>query len=99
MIRKFLTSRINLTIFQCILYLMVGYVMGQHLTWEQLVLMFLIMLVIQLITRVKAVSDGMLMMQMLNNKFDTQQKDMDKLDRDLSRLMRDSNKMDKKDLN
>tara|TARA_R110001583_G_scaffold26174_1_gene94468 strand:+ start:266 stop:565 length:300 start_codon:yes stop_codon:yes gene_type:complete len=99
MIHKFLTNRINLTIFQCILYFIIGYVMGEYLTWEQLVLMFVIMLVIQMITRVKAIADGILIVQMLDNKFETQRGDLDKLDKDIDRLMKDSKKMDKKDLN
>jgi len=90
MIHKFLTNRINLTIFQCILYFIIGYVMGEYLTWEQLVIMFIIMLVIQMITRVKAIADGILIVQMLNNKFETQRGDLDKLDKDIDRLMKDS---------
>ena len=61
----FLSSRANLTIFQCLLYFIVGYIMGQYLTWLKLGLMFVIMLCIQLITRTKAVADGMMFRQMM----------------------------------
>ena len=62
---NFLSSRGNLTIFQCILYGIVGYVMGQHLDWARLVLMLLVMYLIQFITRTKAVADGMMFREMM----------------------------------
>ena len=62
---NFLSSRINLTMFQCILYGIVGYVMGQYLDWTRLVLMLVVMYLIQFITRVKAVADGMVMRQVM----------------------------------
>ena len=64
-ITKFLSSRNNLTIFQCILYIIVGYVMGQHLDWIRLMLMLVVMYLIQFITRTKAVADGMMFRQMM----------------------------------
>jgi len=39
--------------------------MGEHLTWIELGLMFIIMLGIQFITRTKAVADGMVFRQMM----------------------------------
>ena len=91
----FLSSRINLTIFQCILYGVIGYIMGEHLTWTELAIMFVIMFGIQFITRTKAVADGMMFRQiMLENDMETNdflkhmKKEMDKL-----------NNIDKKDLN
>ena len=39
---SFLSSRVNITLVQCILYLIVGYVMGQHLNWIQFIIVFLI---------------------------------------------------------
>jgi len=62
---NFMSNRMNLTIFQCLLYFIVGYVMGQHLTWIELVLMFVVMLGIQFITRTKAVADGMVIRQIM----------------------------------
>ena len=91
----FLSSRANLTIFQCILYGVIGYIMGEHLTWIELGLMFIIMLCIQFITRTKAVADGMMFRQiMIENNMETNdflkhmKKEADKL-----------NNIDKEDLN
>ena len=64
-----MSSRYNLTIFQCILYGVVGYVMGMYLTWPKLILMLVVMYLIQFITRTKAVADGMMFRQfMLDNQ-------------------------------
>ena len=65
MIIKFLSNRINLTVIQCILYFMIGYIMGEHLNWIQLCIVFILLLGIQFITRVKAVSDGMVFRQLM----------------------------------
>ena len=62
---NFMSSRYNLTIFQCLLYFIVGWVMGQHLTWIELGVMFAAMLCIQFITRTKAVADGMVIRQIM----------------------------------
>ena len=61
----FLSSRANLTIFQCILYFIVGHIMGQYLSWGELGIMFIVMFLIQFITRTKAVADGMVFRQMM----------------------------------
>ena len=86
-ILEFLSSRGNLTIFQCILYGIVGYVMGQHLDWARLVLMLLVMYLIQFITRTKAVADGMMFRQMMmdsqvdaNEIVKKMKQEMDRLD-------------------
>ena len=42
---NFLSSKANLTIFQCLMYFVIGYVMGQHLTWIELSVMFVVMFV------------------------------------------------------
>ena len=63
----FLSSRYNLTIFQCLLYFIIGWVMGQHLTWIELGIMFVVMLGIQFITRTKAVADGMVFRQIMED--------------------------------
>ena len=61
----FLSSRANLTIFQCILYFIVGYMMGEYLSWGQMGIMFAVLFGIQFITRTKAVADGMVFRQMM----------------------------------
>ena len=62
---NFLTSRANLTIFQCILYVMVGYMMGGYLTWDKMIIMYVVLFLIQFITRTKAVADGMMFRQIM----------------------------------
>ena len=82
----FLSSRANLTIFQCILYFIVGYIMGQYLSWSELGIMFIVMFLIQFITRTKAVADGMMFRQMMldnqvsaNEIIRKMKKDMDEM--------------------
>ena len=84
-----MSSRWNLTIFQCLLYFIIGWVMGEYLTWPKLILMFAVMLCIQFITRTKAVADGMMFRQiMIDNKIDANEivkrmkDDADKMKRD-----------------
>ena len=64
---NFLSSRTNLTIFQCVLYLMIGYIMGQHFSWSELGIVYVLLFGIQFVTRVKAVSDGMVLRQLMIN--------------------------------
>ena len=88
---NFLSSRANLTIFQCILYGIVGYVMGQYLDWTRLVLMLVVMYLIQIITRTKAVADGMVFRQiMLDNQVDANE---------IVRMMKDEADRARKDNN
>ena len=88
----FLSSRYNLTIFQCLLYFIVGYVMGEYLTWPKLILMFVVMFTIQFITRTKAVADGMMFRQiMLDNQMDAN--DIVKM------IKKEADRLDKEDLN
>tara|TARA_Y100000034_G_scaffold38791_1_gene47750 strand:+ start:271 stop:471 length:201 start_codon:yes stop_codon:yes gene_type:complete len=63
--------------------------MGQHLSWSELALMFIVMFGIQFITRTKAVADGMMFRQiMIDNKIDANEivkrikDDADKMKRD-----------------
>ena len=89
---NFLSNRINLTIFQCLLYFIVGYIMREYLTWPKLLLMFMVMLGIQFITRTKAVADGMLFREMMID-----------LDVDANEIVRkmkvETDRINKKDLN
>ena len=87
-----MSSRGNLTIFQCILYGVVGYVMGLYLTWPKLVLMLVVMYLIQLITRTKAVADGMMFRQiMLDNQVDANEV--------VKMIKRETDRINKDDLN
>ena len=65
MITKFISNRTNLTIVQCILYLIIGYIMGQHLNLIQMGIMFILLYGIQFITRTKGVADGMVFRQLM----------------------------------
>ena len=89
---NFMSNRWNLTIFQCILYFIIGWVMGEHLTWVELSVMFIVMLGIQFITRTKAVADGMVIGHLMKehniqtNKF-------------IQHMKKEMNKIDKENLN
>ena len=89
MLANFLSSRTNLTIFQCVLYLMIGYIMGQHLSWVELGIVYVLLFGIQFVTRVKAVSDGMVFGHMMkknnmkaNEIVERMKKDVEKMDKD-----------------
>ena len=89
---NFLSSRFNLTIFQCLLYFIIGYVMGEYLTWPKLGLMFVVMLGIQFITRTKAVADGMVFREIMMNS----QVDANEI---VKRMKEETDRINKKDLN
>ena len=92
MITGFLSNRWNLTIFQCILYFIIGWVMGEHLTWIELSVMFIVMLMIQFITRTKAVADGMVIRQiMVDNQLSANEI--------INKMKQEQDKINKKDLN
>jgi hypothetical protein len=83
---NFLSSRTNLTIFQCLLYFVVGHMMGEYLSWGQMGIMFVVLFGIQFITRTKAVADGMVFRQMMidnqvgaNEVVRQMKKEMDKM--------------------
>ena len=63
--------------------------MGEHLTWIEMGVMFVVMFGIQFITRTKAVADGMVFRQiMLDNQVDANdivkkmKQEMDRLNKD-----------------
>ena len=89
---NFMSSRGNLTIFQCILYGIVGYVMGMYLTWPKLVLMLVVMYLIQFISRTKSVADGMMFRQiMMDNQVDANEI--------VKMIKKEADRMNKNDLN
>ena len=91
-ITNFLSSRFNLTIFQCLLYFVIGWVMGEYLTWPKLGLMFVVMFGIQFITRTKAVADGMVFREIMINS----QVDANEI---VKRMKEETDRINKKDLN
>ena len=84
---NFMSSRTNLTIFQCLLYFIIGWMLGDYLTWMQFGIIFVMLLCIQFITRTKAVADGMMFRQiMLDNQVDANDivKEMQKIQKKFS---------------
>ena len=86
---NFLSNRTNLTIFQCLLYFIIGYIMGEYLTWIELSVMFVVMLGIQFITRTKAVADGMVIRQMMVDNQLSANEIIDKMKQEADRLNKD----------
>ena len=65
---NFLSSRINLTIFQCLMCAILGYVMYlKEFSWVEMGIVFITVFWIQFITRIKAVADGMMFRQMMED--------------------------------
>ena len=67
MILDFLNSRFNLNALQCILYFVVGYIMAEYLNLVQFIITFVAIFSIQFITRIKAVADGMMFRQLIQD--------------------------------
>ena len=67
MITNFLSNKWNLIILQCLLYTIVGYIMGSHLTMSELIIVFVMILLINFITHIRGVSQGMLYNQLMND--------------------------------
>ena len=82
---NFMNSRLNLTILQCILYFIVGWVMGSYLSLGQMCVMFIVLFGIQLITHVKALSDGMVFYNQMMNDNPRIKKMLDKIKEDSER--------------
>jgi len=89
---NFLSNRTNLTLVQCMLYLIIGYVMGQYLDWIRMIIMFILLLGIQWITRIKAVADGMVFRQLIEHH------GMD-ANEIVKRIKEEADRMDKEDWN
>ena len=68
MITKFLSNRTNLTILQLVSYFLLGYIMGKHLTIQEWIIAFIILMVLQFTTHLKSVANGMLYNQVMNDR-------------------------------
>jgi hypothetical protein len=44
---------------------MLGYMIGEYLTWQKMSIIFVVLFLIQFITRTKAVADGMMFRQIM----------------------------------
>ena len=62
---NFLSSKINLTILQCILYFILGYVLSLQFSGTQFLVVFGLILIINIIIHIKSVSKGMMMNQIM----------------------------------
>ena len=92
-ITNFLSNRTNLTIFQCILYGIIGYIMSGNLTWIQMIILCVILFIIHFITRTKAVADGMVFRQiMIDNTIDANEI-VRKLQDDMDRIANEDNEL------
>ena len=65
---NFLSNKINLTILQCILYFILGYIIHDHFTGTQFFIMFITICIINFIVHIKAVSTGMMMREMMEEE-------------------------------
>ena len=95
-----MNSRWNLTIIQCVLYFIIGYVMYEYLTWGKMVLFFMILLGIQTITRIKSIADGVdigkLMIYVREN---LDENDVNKMDEIFKKMKDTISNTDKKNWN
>ena len=95
-----MNSRLNLTIVQCILYFIIGYVMYEYLTWGKMVLFFAILLGIQTITRIKSIADGIDMAKiMMYVRENMDKEDVDKMDEVMENIKNTISDTDEKNWN
>ena len=83
-ITNFLSNKINLTLIQCILYCVLGWMLGDYLTWGQFGIVFIIILLINLIVHVKGVSHGMFMFQVMRENEHDYIKFIKKMEKDVN---------------
>ena len=62
---NFLSNKTNLTILQCILYFILGYILSLQFSGTQFLVTFGLILIINFIIHIKSVSRGMMMNQMM----------------------------------
>ena len=58
-------NNINLTVIQLVLYTIVGYMMYEYLTWDKMIIVGMVLLGIQTITKIKGVTEGIEVNQMM----------------------------------
>tara|TARA_Y100001963_G_C6595448_1_gene359992 strand:+ start:431 stop:712 length:282 start_codon:yes stop_codon:yes gene_type:complete len=85
-ITSFLSNPLNLTLLQCLLYFLLGVIMKDTgLNWNQLTVVFFILLAINFITHIKGVSKGMVMNQLM-------QDDLNEYGKIIKRIKKESKK-------
>ena len=80
MITEFLSNKVNLMVLQGICLFLIGYIMGSHLGWVEFVIMYLVILLLQFLTHIRAVAHGMMYNEIMNKDKDFKKflKDMKK---------------------
>ena len=58
-------NNINLTVIQLVLYTIAGYMMYEYLTWDKMIIVGMVLLGIQTITKIKGVAEGIEVNQMM----------------------------------
>jgi len=67
-INNFLSNKNNLTLLQCLLYGVLGYLLKGNYNWGQFIIVFIILFGIQFITHIKAVATGMMLRHMMEEE-------------------------------
>ena len=88
---NFLSNKINLTILQCLLYLVLGYMLNLHYSWTQLSVIAVIILLINFITHIKGVSQGMFISEVMHEENHQLVKFLKKMEREHNKSNKDLN--------
>ena len=68
MIINFLSNRNNLSMFQVLMYVVIAYIMhAREFSFMEIGIVFISVFILQFITRVKAVADGMMFRQLMTD--------------------------------
>ena len=90
-ITNFLSSKLNLTILQCILYFVLGYMLKDNYEWSQIAIIFVILFGIQFITHIKGVSQGMFISEIMHEENHQLAKFLKKIEREHNKSNKDLN--------
>ena len=81
MLTNFLSNKNNLTLLQCLLYGVLGYLLKDNYNWTQFIIVFIILFGIQFITHIKAVVTGIMLHQMMEEEDHTVMKFIKQLEK------------------
>ena len=88
---NFLSNKINLTILQCSLYFVLGYMLNLHYSWTQLTVIAVVILLINFITHIKGISHGMFISEIMHEENHQLMKFLKKVERKHNKSNKDSN--------
>ena len=91
MLTNFLSNKINLTILQCSLYLVLGYMLNLHYNWTQLSVVAIVIVLINFITHIKGISHGMFISEIMYEENHQLMKFLKKVERKHNKSNKDSN--------